>query len=155
MDPNKTLVAFNLVLFSGKNVRILFWRRVVIKRRGLLVYFYTYPFVLSTIHTGIGQWRINKQGSKGIGQLPKTWCSSTMVILKICHSIDYNKWLKRLDFHLNERTNKKVLRQRIRNCFYKTGEGYQGLHINFTFMVPPLPENLWEEKKTFSDKSMA
>ncbi len=34
------------------------------------------------------------------------WCTFSMMILTIIPSIDYNKWLKRLDSKLNEQSNK-------------------------------------------------
>ena len=50
---------------------------------------------------------------------------SPMVIHKIIPSVDYNKWLKRLDTQLNELTNQnsikspKLLSQLIRKRYYK------------------------------------
>ena len=49
-----------------------------------------------------------------------------MMVHKITPSLDYNKWLKRLDTHFNEPTNqnlikvKKLLGQQIRKSFHYT-----------------------------------
>ena len=66
------------------------------------------------------------QESKMIRQWPINWCTSPMTILKIIPSVDYNKWLKRLDTQLykpsnqNELKSLKLLGQRKRKRYYKT-----------------------------------
>ena len=42
------------------------------------------------------------KGSKGIRQWPVKQCTSSMMIHKITHSVDFNKWLKRLSTQLNK-----------------------------------------------------
>ena len=48
---------------------------------------------------------IKGQGSKGVRQWPINSYTSPMIIHKITPSVDYNKWLKRLDTQLNDPTN--------------------------------------------------
>ena len=45
------------------------------------------------------------QESKVIRQWPINWCTSPMMMHKITRSVDYNKWLNRLDTQLNEPSN--------------------------------------------------
>ena len=50
------------------------------------------------------------QGSKGIRQWPINWGTSPMWIHKITPSLDYNKWLKRLDTQLYAPTYQKIMK---------------------------------------------
>ena len=52
----------------------------------------------------------NCQGSKGIRQWTINCCTSPMMTHKITPSVDNNKWLKRLDIHLNKPTNQKLVK---------------------------------------------
>ena len=56
------------------------------------------------------QENVNSQGSKGIRQWPINWGTSLMMIHKITTSVDYNKWLKRLDTQLNQPTNQNSIK---------------------------------------------
>ena len=56
----------------------------------------------------------------------KLMYTSPMMICKITHSVDFNKWLKRLNTQLNERTNQnsqnvtKVVKSTIKKRDFKT-----------------------------------
>ena len=65
------------------------------------------------------------KGSKGIRQWPVNQCTSSMMIHKITHSVDFNKWLKRLSTQLNKPIkillkSPRLLSQRIKKRNFKT-----------------------------------
>ena len=74
-----------------------------------------------------------------------------MMIHKFTPSVNYNKWLKRLDTQLNETTNQnsinlpKVGNQRIRNVIIKLWGLIKSLHSCFFNLSILTPKSLYKE----------
>ena len=60
--------------------------------------------------TAVYRHAVSLQESKWIRQWPINCYTFPMMILKITPSVDYNKWLKRLNTELNEPTNQTSIK---------------------------------------------